>query len=453
METKKQSAKFHLLYLFIPLLLLVNVSLGFLLLRQSSSALISLIQGRMLDISNTAASLLDGDVLARLTREDEGTADYQHVKDILTPYQENTSLQYIYCIQSTGNKTFAFSVDPTVEDPGEFGSPVVYTDALYQASLGTASVDDKPYTDAWGSFYSAYSPVFTADGRVGGIVAVDFSAAWYEQQVSHLIRTTVIMSLLSLAVGVLIVTLITFRTRRRYRRLYGQINELAGKVEELVQQIETRAILSPTEQEKIRLTAKSTEQVKDIDALGARILSMQDQIRSHIEYVQAQAFLDGLTGIGSSNAYLNLTQRLDSLIEQQAADFSVAVFDLNDLKTMNDTYGHECGDAALIDAAELLIRVWGRERVFRIGGDEFAAILQSAPEEEMRRLFLRMDEETAEINKTRKSYQLPLSLSKGAAVYRPGEDDSYKAVFKRADQAMYEDKRAHYQAFGDRRKR
>ena len=155
METNQQSKKIHLLYLFIPLLLLVNAVLGGFLLRQSSSALIGLIQDHMLDMSGAAASLLDGDVLMHLTREDEGAAEYQQIAHVLSCFQKNAELQYIYCVQPTKAGGFAFSVKPTANDPGEFGVPVVVTDALRIAAQGAPAVDDKPYTDAWGSFYSA----------------------------------------------------------------------------------------------------------------------------------------------------------------------------------------------------------------------------------------------------------------------------------------------------------
>ena len=46
---------------------------------------------------------------------------------------------------------------------------LVYTDALYEASKGYAAADNKQYEDAWGTFYSAYSPVFDSDGKVAGI--------------------------------------------------------------------------------------------------------------------------------------------------------------------------------------------------------------------------------------------------------------------------------------------
>ena len=166
-------------------LILINILLSAILVRQSSSALISLIQSRMSDISNTAASMLDGDALEKLKAEDAETENYQKIMTTLKHFQEHIDLKYIYCIKDLGNKKFVFSVDPTVEDPGEFGSPIVTTDALYKASLGQASVDAEPYEDKWGRFYSSYSPVFNSSGKVAGIVAVDFSADWYEDQIHN----------------------------------------------------------------------------------------------------------------------------------------------------------------------------------------------------------------------------------------------------------------------------
>lgn len=153
----KRTSKY--LILVVAFLLIVTVSLGYLLVQQSKSSITALIQARMLDIANTSASMIDGDVLKSLTPEDQGTDDYEAVMRTLTYFQDSIDLKYIYCIRDMGDGTFTFGLDPTVDDPGEFGSPIVYTDALYTASKGTAAADETPYSDAWGSFYSAYSPV------------------------------------------------------------------------------------------------------------------------------------------------------------------------------------------------------------------------------------------------------------------------------------------------------
>ena len=64
-------------------LLAVNISLGYLLVRQAKASITTLIHTRMLDISNTAAAMIDGDALRTVTPEDEGTADYESVGTVL----------------------------------------------------------------------------------------------------------------------------------------------------------------------------------------------------------------------------------------------------------------------------------------------------------------------------------------------------------------------------------
>ena len=441
-----------MMLLVIAVLLMVNMSLGYLLTRQSSEAMISLIQKRMLDIVNTAADMLDGDSLVSLKKEDAGTEKYQAVMKTLTYFQDNIELKYIYCIKDMGDGNFVLSVDPTVDDPGEFGAPIVYTDALYQASKGNAAVDLQPYEDAWGTFYSAYSPVFTSDGKVGGIVAVDFDAKWYDQQVSHHIRTIVLVGILSLLIGILIVVIVTRRDLKRYRVMYNQLNNLADKVNELVHvvDIEVGANAPETEPEAVR--QDDAEQEADMKILGEKVHAMQDEIRNHIEMIRKQAYLDALTGIGNKAACMERIRGLDQAIREGAASFSVVLFDLNELKPINDNYGHDCGDKALIAASELISDIFGRERVYRIGGDEFIAILENVSSDEVKILTQRLDDEIAKVNQTERAYHIPLAISKGTAVYLSGEDHDCGSVFRRADLAMYDDKRNYYANQNDRRR-
>ena len=175
MASKRTGFSVKLAILMSVLLLAVNLIVGHILINYSRSAMKTLINNRMLDISKSAADMINGDVLERLKKEDKGTPEYQQINDFLAVFQRNIDLKYIYCIRDLGNKNFVFTVDPAV-DPGEFGSPIKYTDALYKASLGTSAVDEVPYEDAWGRFYSAYSPVFNSKKKVAGIVAVDFAA-------------------------------------------------------------------------------------------------------------------------------------------------------------------------------------------------------------------------------------------------------------------------------------
>ena len=63
----------------------------------------------------------------------------------------------------------------------------------------------------------------------------------------------------------------------------------------------------------------------------------------------------------------------------------MAVFGLNGLKAINDSCGHECGDMAIVNTVNLLIGVFGKENIYRIGGDEFIAVEENVSSDDMHR--------------------------------------------------------------------
>ena len=419
------------------LLILFNTFLGAVLTRQSANAMRTLINSRMLDIANTAASMLDGDVLERLTKDDKDTPEYKAALEILTYFQDNIELEYIYCIRDMGDKTFTFTIDPTVEDPGEFGDPIVYTDALYAASLGTPAVDDEPYEDKWGRFYSAYSPVFDSDHNVAGIVAVDFSAAWYEHEIARLIWTTVIIIVVAFILSVMVAHMVGARYKRSFTRLYKEMNELSEGIETLVREVSPEA--EATEEHLISADEGSDQAADEIAVIGNKVRSMQGTLKTQIDVIRAQAYFDGLTGLKNRTSYEDHIDRVNEAISKRNAAFTVAVFDINQLKTINDELGHDEGDRVIMTVADKLKQIFGSESVYRIGGDEFVAILDADdPKDKMKQL-------RRELKDT--------AISMGYAFFVKAADTEYSTVFKRADEAMYADKREYYQTHQDRRKR
>ena len=417
-------------------LLAVNALLGFALTQQSRDALITMIHSRMLDVSNTAAAMIDGDILESIQAEDKNTPEYQAVLKTLSYFKNNIDLEFIYCIRDMGGKNFVFTIDPA-ENPGEFGTPIVYTDALYRASLGTPSVDNEPYTDSWGRFYSAYSPVFNSHQKVAGIVAVDFSADWYDQQLSRSFVTTLVILIASLFFGTIIVILLTSSARRRYRMIYSELNGISDGIETLVHEA-----TASSKAKLIQMEGLTTDQSRDeITAIGDKIRSLQNTLSEQIGVVRSQTYLDGLTGLENRMSYLEEIKALETQIAEGTASFTVAMFDLNGLKRINDTGGHEKGDLAIAEAGAVLKKTFPDGRLFRIGGDEYVAILNKT-DAEMRELFAQFDKNLAERNE--KNPDLQIAMSKGYAVYAPETDHQCRTVFNRADDAMYADKSAYY---------
>lgn len=183
------------------------------------------IQQRMLDIANCASGSLDGDALGALTADDVGSDSYNDIYNSLAVFRDNVELEYIYSIKEEADGQFVFTMDLDQETPAAFGDSVKYTDALAKAGDGTTAVDEVPYSDKWGEFYSAYSPVFDSKGNVAGIIAVDFSADWFDGQLSSQMRSTVISYGIILLIAILVAAALLFSTVRPFVKMQGQLFE------------------------------------------------------------------------------------------------------------------------------------------------------------------------------------------------------------------------------------
>lgn len=211
-------------------LLAVVLSSGlicFVSLVQARAAIRTATRQRMIDIANCAAGSIDGDALKKLTKEDMDTEEYRKMYGSLAVFRDNIESEYIYGIRKEEDGRFTFTVDPALDDPAEFGSEVVTTDALVAASNGVTTVDEEPYTDQWGTFYSAYSPVFDSKGDIAGIIAVDFSREWYEGQQKDRTRETVVLYAVILIGTLIAVSAISFAQVRTITTPIRQITHTA----------------------------------------------------------------------------------------------------------------------------------------------------------------------------------------------------------------------------------
>lgn len=252
MKVRKISLTLQILVVNIIVLLFATVVLGTVSTKQSKSIMQQLIRQRMLDISNTAAASVDADVLETVTAQDvENKSDaYNTIIDELAIYRDNTDLEYIYCMEQTGPDNFIFTVDSALDDPADYGEAVELTDALAIAGTGTAAVDDEAYEDEWGKHYSAYSPIFNSSNKMVGIVGVDFSADWYEEQISGYVRKVTILSLIILFISAVLVLIIVKKINKSFIALNDKLCDVADGSGDLTKNVE---IMSGDEFETIAL--------------------------------------------------------------------------------------------------------------------------------------------------------------------------------------------------------
>lgn len=434
--SKLKGLRKNLVFVIIAALLVVlNVVLGVALVSQSTSGLVSLMDSRMLDVSNSAAALINGDDLKSITEADIGTDKYNKIFDTLDKFQESIELSYIYCVRKVADKEYEFVVDPDPVNPADYGELVVYTKALDTAQTGVAVADKEAVEDEWGKSYSSFSPVFDSNHEVAGIVGVDFKASWFEGQLTRLVIIDAVIFVMSLTAGILIVVVLTTRQRKNIAYIFNRLNFLADDISSLVKEIR-----SVTQHEEIEADNKKYSEIKveTVEGLAEKIEQLQGALKEQIEFVHARAFIDSLTGAFNTTAFTEEREKYNKKILNKEAEFAILLFDLNNLKLINDTYGHENGDEILKKAVRVISSVVTGP-IYRIGGDEFVVLLDNPYKDTIKILFNEIDAKIAECNEENKD-QAELSIAKGSAIFDATIDKNFKDIFRRADEKMYLDK-------------
>ena len=153
-------------------------------------------------------------------------------------------------------------------------------------------------------------------------------------------------------------------------------------------------------------------------------------------------YTDAMTRVGNKTAYNECVDLLCKRIgDKEQIKLLVAVVDINDLKKVNDTYGHEYGDKLIQSGAAILKKVWGSDFTYRVGGDEFVIVYTDMDMECAKERISLFEEAIDDYNRKNNWKELYLQMAIGMAVYNPETDNEYMDVFRRADSAMYEDKK------------
>lgn len=165
------------------------------------------------------------------------------------------------------------------------------------------------------------------------------------------------------------------------------------------------------------------------------------------ELYRKLAFTDELTGLNNRMAFReDLDKRMTTdrtTGEEKILPTVVYMFDLNDLKKCNDTYGHDYGDQYIKMAADALKKIFAQEgKCYRIGGDEFCAWAPYTSQEEIDQRLQALEQDVREMND--RGFVVTVSIAVGYAIYQAGEDGGgLYSTMKRADVMMYERKQAY----------
>ena len=181
----------------------------------------------------------------------------------------------------------------------------------------------------------------------------------------------------------------------------------------------------------------------EVGRLTSTFKRLTAHMKENITTLNRRAYIDALTSVRNKWAYASFIDDLQTCLDADDGNmqFAVGVFDCDDLKLVNDKYGHDKGDIYLKKASHLMCHVFQHSPVFRIGGDEFSVILQNDSFRDRDELIREFKKAMAETNAAAGNPWEQVNVSFGIAEYDSEQDGAVIDVVRRADKNMYENKR------------
>ncbi len=281
MKTRKISIAAQLFFFILGASIVVALIVGGVSYSTMGRFLRQKTMGDVMEIAVIAAENVDGETFLAATQGDEEAL--LTVKDSLSFFLTGESVTYVYTLMPKDESNFQFVVDTDPEDPGEYAEDYEAQDAMFEAMEGRASVTQEAFTDEWGTFYSGYAPI-TYDGKVLGLVAVDYEASSIQASLNDLIRNLLFSVTFGVLFAVVVALTVSVKMRRNFKKVNDKILEVASDDGDLTKVLD---ITSGDELEVIgsslnRLLQKTAGTIRQIKGGTASIESKMESINTHV---------------------------------------------------------------------------------------------------------------------------------------------------------------------------
>jgi two-component system cell cycle response regulator len=184
-----------------------------------------------------------------------------------------------------------------------------------------------------------------------------------------------------------------------------------------------------------------TEELEQLRQRIATLEKLSMEHKSTEDALRSLAFIDELTGLYNRRGFLSTVENQFKIFKRNKTNAIVLFADVDFLKHINDNFGHQEGDRAIIDTASILRQTFRESDIIgRLGGDEFAVLAQVGSVSSTKKLMARLKAQTKAFNEANnRAYKI--SLSTGAVSYYPESKNSIEELLSYADQFMYTHKR------------
>ena len=382
---------------------------------------------------------------------------YKTLLESLRNIQEQNSVDCIYLLYADEpTKNWIYMVDADLEDACLIGC----IDPVYDFNLYIFDDPEKGLpayitdTEEYGWLVTAGAPVHDIMGNVVCYAAVDISMEdMRNSQLQFTMLAILVQTIVTLFICILGILFVNHFIVNPINKLSAASDKYCGEHTD-----EYRHVFGDIEVntgDEIEILADSMKQMeKDMNQHIADITSAIEELRLSKEETRRMdrmANRDALTGIRNKRAYDEEVKTLEAEMAYGNEEFGIVMIDLNDLKHINDTYGHDAGNIAIQKLCHLVCAIFLHSPVFRIGGDEFTIILRNRDLANVRELIASFNKSIEALSNDESLEAAErISAAIGYSIFDPSRDSSVDDVFKRADEAMYADKKDFYRQHPDK---
>ena len=325
--------------------------------------------------------------------------------------------------------------------------PPGFPDQIYDEFLNRYDIKYSKEKNAFGNDYYAAYTIRNADGTP---VAILTTSASLDEIDATMREYMTVIGISILALATLFMVIMIEWLKRRVIKPLKQIGTVADDFE--------RKSRNSKDPEALVMENKSLHKGDELEALANTLVAMSFHVKAYVEELLKSALQmesmrdevtrannlamrDSLTGVKSDAAYGQQRQRLNLDIQAGDAEFGIVMIDINYLKRINDNYGHEKGNIYIKKMCTMICDIFAHSPVFRVGGDEFVVVLVHRDYENRDELVADLKKRMNDLSeKTELEEWLRPSAALGLGIYDKEKDIDCDQVFKRADDAMYENK-------------
>ena len=413
------------------------------------------------DILYFTRSQIDTDDLAECIRLGVKSEKYNQLQNFMDALKDNVDVHFLYIIRPLNKKpennvmdiiaamsTYEkeYAPDNRVSLNGLTG-PAYSVDSVskYLKAAETSEISFFVSDFVKGSSYLDYTgalPLYTSTGKYIGLLCADIDIA----TMKGVVYSAILQNILSVVVlGLIFILLFIIWINAN---IVNPIHKLENVVTRFAYQHEGKENV-----DSIVLENPDIHTGNEIESLSDSIVKMSKdmhdyavnaiEVESRIRELSELANKDTLTSVRNKTAYDNYEESMNEKIAGGFTEFAVAMVDLNFLKKINDTYGHERGNDYIKLSCSVICHIFTHSPVFRIGGDEFVIILKGEDFKNREALYKEVLDvfKTTSGNMNVEPWQR-LSVSIGIADFDANSDKNMKDVMNRADNNMYEHKKA-----------